>query len=119
MMQKTLLEVDNLRTYFYTDEGVVRAVDGATFMVERGGTLGIVGESGCGKTITALSTLQLVPQPRGRIAGGRITYHQAGAKPIDITALHPHSCIATASSSCSTSSTRRTPGCVGGHVSRT
>ena len=91
MMQNTLLEVDNLRTYFYTDEGVVRAVDGATFMVERGCTLGIVGESGCGKTITALSTLQLVPQPRGRIAGGRITYYRAGAKSIDITALHPHS----------------------------
>src|SRR5438067_7775236 len=69
-----LLEVENLRTYFYTRRGVVKAVDGVSFSVMPGETLGIVGESGSGKTITSLSLLRLVPQPGGKIVGGKILF---------------------------------------------
>ena len=69
-----LLEVDALTTEFNTDEGVVRAVDGVGFSVEPGETLGIVGESGCGKSVTALSIMRLLPQPMGRITDGRILF---------------------------------------------
>src|SRR6476620_5450826 len=69
-----LLEVDNLQTHFFTREGVVRAVDGVSFTVEPGKTLGIVGESGCGKSVTALSIMSLLPQPPGRIAGGEVRF---------------------------------------------
>jgi len=65
-----LLEVENLRTYFYTDEGVARAVDGVSFSLEAGEALGIVGESGSGKSVTSLSILRLVPTPPGRIEPG-------------------------------------------------
>jgi len=68
------IEVRDLRTYFYTSEGIGRAVDGVSFDVLRGETLGLVGESGCGKSVTALSILRLVPSPPGRIAGGEIRY---------------------------------------------
>ena len=61
-----ILSVRNLKTNFFTDEGVVRAVDGATFDVHLGQTLGIVGESGCGKSVTALSILRIVPRPGPR-----------------------------------------------------
>ncbi len=70
----TILRVNNLKTYFDTESGVVRAVDGVSFEVEAGRTLGIVGESGCGKSMTAYSILGLVPQPPGRIAGGEILF---------------------------------------------
>ena len=66
---KSLLEVRDLRTHFASERGEVRAVDGVELSVERGRTLGIVGESGCGKSVTALSVMGLVPQPPGRIAG--------------------------------------------------
>src|ERR1051325_11318219 len=69
-----LLQVEDLRTYFYTRRGVVKAVDGVSFTLAPGETLGIVGESGSGKTITSLSLLRLVPQPGGRIVGGRILF---------------------------------------------
>jgi oligopeptide/dipeptide ABC transporter ATP-binding protein len=69
-----LLSVEDLKTYFYTKRGVVRAVDGVSFTVDEGETLGVVGESGCGKSITALSILRLVPQPAGKIVGGRIIF---------------------------------------------
>lgn len=69
-----VLDVQELKTHFYTSEGVGRAVDGVSFEVRRGETLGLVGESGCGKSVTALSILRLVPQPPGRIAGGRILF---------------------------------------------
>jgi oligopeptide/dipeptide ABC transporter ATP-binding protein len=76
-----LLEVSDLSTHFPTEEGVVRAVDGISFHVDEGETLGLVGESGCGKSITALSLIRLVPPP-GRLVGGRIVY-----KGTDLTAL--------------------------------
>jgi oligopeptide/dipeptide ABC transporter ATP-binding protein len=69
-----LLEVENLQTRFFVREGVVRAVDGVSFSVEGGRTLGIVGESGCGKSVTALSIMGLVPSPPGRIVGGSIRF---------------------------------------------
>lgn len=69
-----LLEVDKLIAEFATDEGVVRAVDRVSFSVEAGTTLGIVGESGCGKSVTALSIMRLLPQPMGCIAGGAIRF---------------------------------------------
>lgn len=67
-----LLEVRNLKTYFDTDAGTVKAVDGVSFSIEPGKTLGIVGESGCGKSVTSLSIMGLLPKPVGRVAGGEI-----------------------------------------------
>ena len=72
----TLLEVENLKTYFNTDEGVVKAVDGISFNLDRGKTLGIVGESGCGKSVLARSILKMV-RPPGQEMGGTITYHRS------------------------------------------
>ena len=72
MEQAPILEVKDLRTYFYTRTGVVKAVDGVSFTLGPGETLGIVGESGCGKSMTALSIMGLVPQPAGRIVGGEV-----------------------------------------------
>ncbi len=72
MAQHPLLEVQDLRTYFHTKSGVVKAVDGVSFTLEAGETLGIAGESGCGKSMTALSIMGLVPQPAGRIEGGKV-----------------------------------------------
>jgi oligopeptide/dipeptide ABC transporter ATP-binding protein len=69
-----ILEVNDLKTYFYTREGVVQAVDGVTFQVERRKTLGIVGESGCGKSVTALSIMGLIPKPPAKIAGGEVLF---------------------------------------------
>jgi len=71
-----LLEVKNLKTYFYTEEGVVRAVDGIDFVIKKGETLGMVGESGCGKSATALSIMQLVASPPGRIIDGEIWFDE-------------------------------------------
>jgi peptide/nickel transport system ATP-binding protein len=69
-----LLAIDDLRTHFFTRDGVVRAVDGVSFGVGAGETLAVVGESGCGKSVTALSILRLVPSPPGRIVGGAIRF---------------------------------------------
>src|SRR5262245_21631785 len=74
MPSPALLEVRGLRTTFRGEQGEVRAVDGVDLRVERGRTLGIVGESGCGKSVTALSIMGLVPQPPGRIAGGEVLF---------------------------------------------
>lgn len=70
----SLLEVNNLRTHFFTEEGVVRAVDGVTWHLDAGETLGLVGESGCGKSVTAMSILKLIPNPPGRIVEGEINF---------------------------------------------
>src|SRR5260370_33225429 len=67
---RPLLEIADLRTWFFTRDGVVRAVDGVSFHVMPGETLAIVGESGCGKSVTALSILRLIPSPPGRIVSG-------------------------------------------------
>ena len=69
-----LLSVENLRTYFFTDRGVVKAVDGVDLAIHRAETLGIVGESGCGKSVTMLSILRLIADPPGRIVSGRIMF---------------------------------------------
>ncbi len=93
-----LIEVKNLHTYFHLSEGVVRAVNGVDLTIERGRTLGVVGESGCGKSVTALSLMQIVPTP-GRIEKGEILYYRTGkhngvsetADVVNITALEPNS----------------------------
>ena len=73
-MSEPLLSVVDLKTWFHTDEGTAKAVDGVSFDVHPRETLGIVGESGCGKSVTSLSILRLIPQPPGDIAGGRILF---------------------------------------------
>jgi len=70
----TLLRINDLRTHFFTEEGVVRAVDGVSYEVEEGETLALVGESGCGKSVSALSILRLIPNPPGKIVGGEIWF---------------------------------------------
>jgi oligopeptide transport system ATP-binding protein len=73
-MMAGLLQVKDLRTHFFTDEGVVRAVDGISYDVEEGETMGLVGESGCGKSVSALSILRLIPSPPGKIVGGEVWF---------------------------------------------
>ena len=69
-----LLQVKNLETSFFTPEGQVRAIDGVNFEIGEGKTLGLVGESGCGKSVTSLSIMRLMPSPPGKIVGGEILY---------------------------------------------
>src|SRR5690348_8022957 len=71
---QALLEVENLQTHFATPDGVVRAVEGISFHIDAGETVGVVGESGCGKSVTALSVMRLIPDPPGRITGGSIQF---------------------------------------------
>ena len=80
--QERLLEIRGLQTEFVTDDGVVRAVDGVDLAIDRGETVGVVGESGCGKTVTALSVLKLIPMPPGRIAGGQILWRGRDLVPL-------------------------------------
>src|SRR5262245_58043553 len=70
-----LLQIRGLRTYFYTESGVAKAVDGVDLDIRQGEVLGLVGESGSGKSVTALSVLRLIPQPPGKIVAGEILYH--------------------------------------------
>jgi oligopeptide/dipeptide ABC transporter ATP-binding protein len=74
-----LLEVTDLKTYFYTEMGVIPAVDGVSFQIKRGGTLGVLGESGCGKSVTGFSILRLV-RPPGKIVSGEIRYYGENAE---------------------------------------
>ncbi len=85
---KPLLSVRNLRTSFFQDEGTTKAVDGASFDVHPGRTLGIVGESGCGKSVTAQSILRIVDAP-GRIVGGEILLTRADGSQVDLVKLDP------------------------------
>ena len=82
-----LLEVNDLKTHFFTREGVVQAVDGVSFSLEKGKTLGIVGESGCGKSVTALSIMGLIPKPPAKIVGGEVLFDGT-----DLTKLSEGSC---------------------------
>jgi len=81
-----VLELDNLRVSFHTDEGEVRAVDGVSFSMQRGRIMAVVGESGCGKSVTSYSILRLIQAP-GEIKGGRIVFHPKEGDPINITGL--------------------------------
>lgn len=74
MSQNALLQVEDLKTYFYADDHIIKAVDGIDLHIKKGETLALVGESGCGKSITSLSVMGLVPQPKGKIAGGSIQF---------------------------------------------
>ncbi|RJQ63568.1 MAG: ABC transporter ATP-binding protein [Desulfobacteraceae bacterium] len=74
MKNRTLLQITDLRTFFYTNRGVVKAVNGLDIEIGRGETLGLVGESGCGKSVTALSVMRLIQSPPGKIAGGSIVF---------------------------------------------
>jgi peptide/nickel transport system ATP-binding protein/oligopeptide transport system ATP-binding protein len=83
-----LIEVRDLKTYFYTEDGVVRAVDGVDFTIEPEKTLGVVGESGCGKSVTALSIMGLIQMPPGKIESGEILFQKNG-KVMDLTKFNP------------------------------
>src|SRR5881227_3892853 len=78
MADVPLISIRNLKTYFFPDEGIVKAVDGASFDIPRGKTIGIVGESGCGKSVTARSMLRIVERP-GRIVEGQIRFQPAAS----------------------------------------
>src|SRR4051812_22761282 len=78
-----LLEIRGLKTHFATDDGIVQAVDGVDITIRRGETLGVVGESGCGKTVTAMSVLKLIAMPPGRIVAGQILYQGRDLVPLD------------------------------------
>ncbi len=82
--KNNVLEIENLHTYFFTDVGTVRSVDGITFEVPIGKTVGIVGESGCGKSVTSLSIMQLLQRPQGQIVDGEIRLN-LGDKAYDVT----------------------------------
>lgn len=86
-MTSPLIEVKGLKTYFYTEEGIVRSVDGVDFSIDREKTLGIVGESGCGKSVTALTILRLIQSP-GVIAGGKILLNRNN-ETVDLAGLDP------------------------------
>ncbi len=86
-MGEKLLEIRELKTHFDTDDGVVKAVDGVNLSIDRGETLGIVGESGCGKSVTAFTIMRLLPKPQGRIAGGQILFHKRQGDKTDIVDL--------------------------------
>lgn len=85
-----LIDVRDLAVHFHIEQGIVKAVDGVSFQIEKGKSLGVVGESGCGKTITALSLMLLHPQPEGQIERGNIYYYSGGSR-IDIAKLGIHS----------------------------
>lgn len=80
------LDVDGLKIYFFTEEGEIRAVDGVSFSMRRGKVTALVGESGCGKSVTSYSVLRLIQKP-GKIMGGKITFHPISGKPVEVTGL--------------------------------
>jgi peptide/nickel transport system ATP-binding protein len=89
--QRYIVQVEDLKTYFYTLDGVVRAVDGLSLGIRPGETLGLVGESGCGKSVTAFSILRLLPLKTSRIVQGKILYDRGDGDPsIDLTTVDPN-----------------------------
>src|SRR5215218_3145813 len=74
ILNGNILSVNNLKTYFQTEDGIVKAVDGISFDLKKGETLGIVGESGSGKSVTNLSILRLIPEPPGKIVSGQVLF---------------------------------------------
>lgn len=87
--KNNVVEFDNLHTYFFTDIGTVKAVDGVTFEIPKGKTVGVVGESGCGKSVTSLSLMQLLQRPQGQIVQGAIRF-DSGGKTYDISKTPQH-----------------------------
>lgn len=86
--ENNILEFNNLQTHFFTDTGTVKAVDGVSFNIPKGATVGVVGESGCGKSVTSLSIMRLLQGPQGQIVGGEIKFNsRSREKAIDITKL--------------------------------
>ena len=89
-----ILEIRNLRTYYFLEKGTVRAVDGVTLSLDRKTTLGVVGESGCGKSVTARSVMRLIKSPPGKIVDGQILLHRKTGRngkeqTVDLTTLNP------------------------------
>ena len=80
----TILSVKDLKTYFQTEDGVVKAVDGISFELKKGETLGIVGESGSGKSVTNLSVMRLIPEPPGKIVGGEIVFDGTDVRALSV-----------------------------------
>lgn len=90
MVEKPVIEVNHLQTHFFTDRGEIPAVDDVSFHIHKGEVLGVVGESGCGKSVTSLSVMGLVPNPPGKIVGGNILFRKRGSdteKPEDLVAV--------------------------------
>jgi len=85
----TILDIVNLKTYFYLEAGTVRAVDGVDFSLKRQQTLGLVGESGCGKSITAMSIMRLIQSPPGKIVDGQINLYTKEGEGVDLATLDP------------------------------
>ena len=85
---ETLLEIKDVKTHFFTDEGVVKAVDGVNLSLKRGQTLCVVGESGCGKSVTARSIIRIVPPP-GQIVSGEIVFQQRNGQSVDLAQMNP------------------------------
>ncbi|WP_347561848.1 ABC transporter ATP-binding protein [Clostridium sp. E02] len=83
---ENVVEFDNLHTYFFSDVGIVKSVNGVTFDVPKGKTVGVVGESGCGKSVTSLSLMQLVQRPQGQVVEGAIRFH-TGKEVVDVTKM--------------------------------
>src|SRR5512133_3835060 len=89
-----ILEIKNLKTYFFLEKSTVRALDGVNFTLDRKSTLGLVGESGCGKSIMAMSVMRLIPTPPGKIVDGEIMLRRRHAQDsIDIAQLDPHGSV--------------------------
>ena len=89
----TLLSIKDLKVSFFTDEGRVKAVDGVTYDIPAGRTLAVVGESGCGKSVTALAILRLIPDPPGRITQGRIAFQGKNLLELSEKQLRHHICV--------------------------
>src|SRR3954453_19527512 len=88
-----ILTIDNLKTYFFVEDSVIKSVNGVSLTLKRNQTLGLVGESGCGKSITAMSIMRLIKSPPGKIVDGQILLHQeqnGGARTTDLVKLNPH-----------------------------